>query len=175
MHPLGTYLAITDRQREYGGGQTKVRPAAFARVDALPIIEPEPVADGRRLTRPGDGQRRLEVRVVTNTMSGWCATRRSCGSTRAVRDFPCLPDDGTAVPAKGPPRNYATRPSALALARGLRSCADWSSPKLSGRFSMSAFDICFTTAAACLTAHRSGTLSALEPLGSFVRRQPGSV
>ena len=49
MHPLGTYLAITDRQREYGGGQTKVRPAAFARVDALPIIEPERVSRVGRL------------------------------------------------------------------------------------------------------------------------------
>jgi hypothetical protein len=44
MHPLGTYLAITDIQREYGWGQAKVRPTAFARVDATPLTEPEPVS-----------------------------------------------------------------------------------------------------------------------------------
>jgi hypothetical protein len=49
MHPLGIYLAIRDSQREDGWGQTKVRPAAFARVDALPIIEPEPVSRVGRL------------------------------------------------------------------------------------------------------------------------------
>ena len=48
MHPLGTYLAITDSQREYGWGQTKAR-TAWARVDALPIIEPEPVSRVARL------------------------------------------------------------------------------------------------------------------------------
>ena len=42
MHPLGTYLAITDGRREYGLGQAKDGPAAFARVDATPITEPEP-------------------------------------------------------------------------------------------------------------------------------------
>ena len=44
MHPLGIYLAITDSQREYGSGQTKTRTAKWAAVDALPIIEPEPVS-----------------------------------------------------------------------------------------------------------------------------------
>ncbi len=61
MHPLGTYLAITDRQREYGVGQTKARPAAFARVDALPIIEPEPVSRVGRLAAM------LRRRVVQTT------------------------------------------------------------------------------------------------------------
>ena len=49
MHPLGIYLAIRDSQREDGWGQTNVPPAAFARVDALPIIEPEPVSPVGRL------------------------------------------------------------------------------------------------------------------------------
>lgn len=49
MHPLGMYIAIRDSQREDGSGQTKVRPAAFAVVDALPIIEPEPVSRVGRL------------------------------------------------------------------------------------------------------------------------------
>jgi hypothetical protein len=49
MHPLGTYLAITDSQRDYGRGQTKVRAAAYARVDAMPITEPEPVSPIGRL------------------------------------------------------------------------------------------------------------------------------
>jgi hypothetical protein len=49
MHPLGTYLAITDIQREYGWGQVKERPAAFARVDATPLTEPEPVSRIERL------------------------------------------------------------------------------------------------------------------------------
>lgn len=49
MHPLGIYLVITDGQREYGWGQTRERPAAFARVDAMPITEPEPVSRIGRL------------------------------------------------------------------------------------------------------------------------------
>ena len=49
MHPLGTYLAITDSQREDGWGPAKERRAAFARVDALPIAEPEPVSRIGRL------------------------------------------------------------------------------------------------------------------------------
>lgn len=48
MHPLGTYLAITDSQRECGWGKTKARPA-WAPVDALPSIEPEPVSRLARL------------------------------------------------------------------------------------------------------------------------------
>ena len=47
MHPLGTYLAITDSQREHGWGQTKTRPE-WAPVDALPI-EPEQVSRVARL------------------------------------------------------------------------------------------------------------------------------
>ena len=49
MHPLGTYLAITDSQREGGWGQTKAGPA-WPPVDALPSIEPEPVSLVARLT-----------------------------------------------------------------------------------------------------------------------------
>jgi hypothetical protein len=49
MHPLGIYLAITDSQRENGWGRTKARPAAFARVDAMPMTEPEPVSRIGRL------------------------------------------------------------------------------------------------------------------------------
>lgn len=49
MHPLGMYLAITENQRDSGWGQAKERPAAFARVDAVPISEPEPVSRIRRL------------------------------------------------------------------------------------------------------------------------------
>jgi len=49
MHPLGTYLAIRDIHREDGWAQTKVPPTAIARVDALPIIEPEPVSRVGRL------------------------------------------------------------------------------------------------------------------------------
>jgi hypothetical protein len=49
MHPFGTYLAITDIEREYGWDQAKTRPNAFARVDAVPITEPEPVSRIGRL------------------------------------------------------------------------------------------------------------------------------
>jgi len=49
MHPLGIYLAITDSQREYGWGQAKERRTAFARVDAMPITDPEPVSRIARL------------------------------------------------------------------------------------------------------------------------------
>jgi hypothetical protein len=49
MHPLGTYLAITDSQRESGRGRAMERPAPFARVDAPPISEPEPGSRVRRL------------------------------------------------------------------------------------------------------------------------------
>jgi hypothetical protein len=44
MHPLGIYFAITD-----GQGQAKERRAAFARVDAMPITEPETVSRIGRL------------------------------------------------------------------------------------------------------------------------------
>jgi hypothetical protein len=59
MHPLGIYLAITENQRDSGWGQAKKRPAPFARVDALPISEPEP---GSRLGRLVAMLRRRVVR-----------------------------------------------------------------------------------------------------------------
>jgi hypothetical protein len=49
MHPFGTYLAITDIQREYGRDRAKVRPDTFARVDAVPVSEPGPVSRIGRL------------------------------------------------------------------------------------------------------------------------------
>jgi hypothetical protein len=45
MHPLGTYLAIKDAHREYGGLPADDPHATFARVDALPMPEPEPEQD----------------------------------------------------------------------------------------------------------------------------------
>ena len=50
MHPLGLYLAITDSQREHGSSPAGQRGAPFAKVDALPIAEPEPVTRIGRLT-----------------------------------------------------------------------------------------------------------------------------
>jgi hypothetical protein len=61
MHPLGTYLAITDRQRESGWGQAKERPAPVARDDALPISEPE---RGSRIGRLVAMVRRRVVRTA---------------------------------------------------------------------------------------------------------------
>lgn len=61
MHPLGMYLAITESQREHGWGQAKERRAAFARVDAMPIIEPEPAS---RIGRLAVMLRRRVVRTV---------------------------------------------------------------------------------------------------------------
>ena len=49
MHPFGIYLAITDGQREYAWGRAKDSRAAFARVDAMPITDPEPVSRIGRL------------------------------------------------------------------------------------------------------------------------------
>ncbi len=49
MHPFGIYLAITDSQREHGWVAADARRAAFARVDATPITEPERVSRIRRL------------------------------------------------------------------------------------------------------------------------------
>jgi hypothetical protein len=49
MHPLGLYLAITEAQRDRGGLAVTERRASFARVDALPIVEPEPVSRIARL------------------------------------------------------------------------------------------------------------------------------
>ena len=50
MHPFGLYLAVTDRQREHGRAPAQQRRASFAKVDALPIAEPEPVSRVARLT-----------------------------------------------------------------------------------------------------------------------------
>jgi hypothetical protein len=50
MHPLGLYLAVTDSQHEHGSAPGQRRRASFAKVDALPITEPEPVTRIRRLT-----------------------------------------------------------------------------------------------------------------------------
>ena len=47
MHPLGMYLAITDRNRE--GGWADERRSPYARVDATPIAKPEPVSRIGRL------------------------------------------------------------------------------------------------------------------------------
>ena len=49
MHPFGMYLAITDSQREHGWGAADARGAGFARVDAPPLVEPEPVSRIGRL------------------------------------------------------------------------------------------------------------------------------
>jgi hypothetical protein len=49
MHPLGTYLAIKDSQREHRRVAAQDRRAEFARVDAMPIIQPEPTSRIRRL------------------------------------------------------------------------------------------------------------------------------
>lgn len=46
MHPFGMYLAITDSQREYAATD---RRASFAKVDASPIMEPEPESRRTRL------------------------------------------------------------------------------------------------------------------------------
>lgn len=48
MHPFGMYLAITDSQREHGAA-ADARRAGFARVDARPLLEPEPVSRIGRL------------------------------------------------------------------------------------------------------------------------------
>jgi len=46
MHPFGIYLALTDSQREYAAAD---RRASFAKVDASPLTEPEPVPRRMRL------------------------------------------------------------------------------------------------------------------------------
>jgi hypothetical protein len=61
MHPLGIYLATIDRQREHGWGQATERRAVFARVDALPITEPEPVS---RIGRLAEMLRRRVLRTA---------------------------------------------------------------------------------------------------------------
>lgn len=49
MHPFGLYLAITDSQREHRWVAADTRRAKFARVDAAPLAEPEPVSRLGRL------------------------------------------------------------------------------------------------------------------------------
>ena len=41
MHPLGMYLAITDNKREHGWVAADDRRGSYARVDAVPISEPD--------------------------------------------------------------------------------------------------------------------------------------
>lgn len=49
MHPFGLYLVVTDIQREQGWAGADDRRPAFARVDALPITEPERISRMARL------------------------------------------------------------------------------------------------------------------------------
>jgi hypothetical protein len=46
MHPFGIYLALTDSQREHAATDRRV---SFAKVDAPPLTEPEPVSRRTRL------------------------------------------------------------------------------------------------------------------------------
>jgi hypothetical protein len=46
MHPFGIYLAITDNQRQHAALDRRV---TFAKVDATPLTEPEPVSRRTRL------------------------------------------------------------------------------------------------------------------------------
>ena len=46
MHPFGSYLAIIGSQREHAAVDRRV---SFAKVDAPPLIEPEPVSRRTRL------------------------------------------------------------------------------------------------------------------------------
>ena len=46
MHPFGIYLALTDSQREHAARDRRV---TFAKVDATPLAEPEPVSRRTRL------------------------------------------------------------------------------------------------------------------------------
>ena len=61
MHPVGLYLAITDRQRELGWNASDTRRIAYARVDAMPIVEPETVS---RIGRLAAVVRRRVVRTA---------------------------------------------------------------------------------------------------------------
>ena len=61
MHPLGMYLAVRDSQRARGWGQPNERPVAYARVDALPMSEPEP---GSRIGRLATILRRRILRTA---------------------------------------------------------------------------------------------------------------
>jgi hypothetical protein len=44
MHPLGLYLATTGSQRKQGWVAADERRGAYARVDAVPIAEPDRVS-----------------------------------------------------------------------------------------------------------------------------------
>jgi hypothetical protein len=46
MHPFGIYLAITDNQREHAAADRRL---IYAKVDAPPLTEPEPVSRRTRL------------------------------------------------------------------------------------------------------------------------------
>jgi hypothetical protein len=46
MHPFGMYLAITDSQREHAAADRRL---SYAKVDAAPLTEPEPVSRRTRL------------------------------------------------------------------------------------------------------------------------------
>ena len=61
MHPLGTYLVIKDSQREHGWAGGDERRASYARVDATPIVTPEPVS---RIGRLAAIVRRRVMRAV---------------------------------------------------------------------------------------------------------------
>ena len=64
MHPFGTYLAITDSQRGNGWVPSDKRRTTFARVDALPIAEPEPVERVSRIARLAAMVRRSVLRTA---------------------------------------------------------------------------------------------------------------
>ena len=61
MHPLGTYLAITTAQREHDMVAREAHPAAFARVDATPMVE---VRDRSRIERMAEIVRRRVLRTA---------------------------------------------------------------------------------------------------------------
>jgi hypothetical protein len=59
MHPFGMYLAVRDSQRANGWVAVDKRRFPYARVDALPILEPEPASRRQRLAA---ALRRLVIR-----------------------------------------------------------------------------------------------------------------
>ena len=63
MHPLGTYFAITDSNREHGSSARHERRVTFARVDAAPIPEPQP-EERSRITRLAAVLRRRVLRTA---------------------------------------------------------------------------------------------------------------
>ena len=64
MHPLGTYLAITDQQREHG---PRGRSAVFAPVDAEPIVATERAS---RLASLAASLRRRMPRIAAVVTAG---------------------------------------------------------------------------------------------------------